>query len=84
MVKAKNGSKKADSMFGLNVPERHSTMRSDPEGCMSFLKPKNDETAKEKFRVYWESYLQASDKSKTKGYNPRLVYNNNIKAQATV
>lgn len=62
-------------MFNLDVQERHSTLKQDPKSWVQYLRPKNEEQEKEKFRYYWEQYVQADDKKKAKAYNPRFQYN---------
>jgi hypothetical protein len=54
---------------------------------VQFLRPKNEEQEKEKFRYYWEAYEQATtaeDKKKAKAYNPRFQYNDSQRAQQVV
>ena len=40
----------------LEVPERHSTLKADPKSGLGYLRPKNEEQEKEKFKYYWESF----------------------------
>jgi len=54
----------------LEVPERHSTLKQDPKSLLGYLRPKNEEQEKEKFKYYWEN----QGNSKGKIYNPRFQY----------
>ncbi len=40
----------------LEVPERHSQLKSDPKSGLGYLRPKNEEQEKEKFKYYWQQY----------------------------
>lgn len=49
------------TLFGLQIPitlihERHSQLKSDPKSNLAVLRPKNEDTEKDKFRTYWNSY----------------------------
>ena len=56
----------------LEVPERHSTLKADPKSGLGYLRPKNEEAEKEKFKYYWQQYQQGN--AKAKAYNPRFQY----------
>lgn len=60
--------------FNLDVQERHSTLKSDPKSCLGYLRPKNEDAEKEKFKHYWEAYQAAENKAKAKVFNPRFQY----------
>lgn len=51
---------------------------------IQYLRPKNEEAEKEKFRYYWDLYQQAEDKKKAKVFNPRFQYNDSQRAQQVV
>lgn len=54
---------------------------------IQFLRPKNEEQEKEKFRHYWDLYLQAGtveDKRRAKQYNPRFQYSDPARSQNVV
>lgn len=70
--------------FNLDVQERHSTLKSDPKSMLGYLRPKNEEAEKEKFKHYWEAYQAAENKSKAKVFNPRFQYNDSQRAQQVV
>ena len=53
----------------LEVPERHSTLKQDPKSCLGYLRPKNEEQEKDKFKYYWDNFS-----AKGKIYNPRFQY----------
>jgi hypothetical protein len=42
---------------------------------LGYLRPKNEDAEKEKFKHYWEAYMAAENKSKAKVFNPRFQYN---------
>ena len=81
-LKCDNG--KNEIVFTLDVPEKHSQMKNIPKANLALLRPKNEESEKEKFRGYYAQFLKMSDKSKAKIYNPRFAYSDNIKAQQVV
>lgn len=51
------------------VEEKHSQLKQDPKSNLFLLRPKNEDTEKEKFKYYWQNYPQ-----KGKVYNPRFQY----------
>jgi hypothetical protein len=58
-------------LFGIEVTQKnafqkHSLLKSDPKSNLAMLKPKNEESEKEKFRTYWDN------QAKGKLYNPRF------------
>ena len=55
----------------LEVPERHSQLKADPKSGLGYLRPKNEEQEKEKFKYYWQNQ---NNGAKSKVYNPRFQY----------
>ena len=39
----------------LEVPERHSQLKQDPKSGLGYLRPKNEEAEKVKFKYYWQN-----------------------------
>ena len=69
--KANKPTDKANTIIEqLEVPERHSILKHDPKSGLGYLRPKNEQAEKEKFKHYWE----ARNNDKGKIYNPRFNY----------
>jgi len=68
-----NGKKSKDSE-NYQV-ERHSLLKQDPSSNLALLRPKNEDSEKQKFELNWQ---------KGRVYNPRFQYNDSQAAQRVV
>lgn len=60
--------------------DRHdmSKMTNIPIACLTYLRPKNEDSEKEKFKQFWK--LSVDKPNHRKVYNPKFTYNDGRKA----
>ena len=55
-----------------------SKMTNIPIACLTYLRPKNEDSEKEKFKQFWQ--LSVDEPKNRKVYNPKFTYNDGRKA----